>query len=195
MRTFGDLLSPGAVGRLALVRDGVLILAGTMLVAVCAKIQIPGTGTVPITLQTFAVVLVGATLGARRGALSLSAYLFEGAVGMPVFAGPIAGAAYFAGPTTGYLVGFVLAAFVVGRLAERGWDRRFAAAICMFAVGHLLILALGGMWLAGQVGLRLAITHGVLVFLPGAAWKMTLAAALLPSAWKCVHGLDRSGGI
>lgn len=190
MHTLSDIALPGVARRHVLVRDGLLVLAASMLIAVCAKVQVPGP--VPMTLQTLAVVLVGSTLGARRGAVALLAYLLEGAVGLPVFAGPVAGLAYFAGPTAGYLLGFVAAAWVVGSLAERGWDRRFFAALCVFALGHALILAMGSAWLALQVGVQVAFREGVWVFLPGAAVKTLLAAVALPAAWKCVRVLDRS---
>ena len=193
MDTLSDLVFHGASRRHVLVRDGLLVLAASMLIAVCAKVQVPGP--VPMTLQTFAVVLVGATLGASRGAVALLAYLLEGAAGLPVFAGPVAGLAYFAGPTAGYLLGFVAAAWVVGSLAERGWDRRFLMALWVFAVGHALILALGSAWLALQVGVQVAFREGLWVFLPGAAVKILLAAGTLPVAWKCVRSLDHSDDV
>lgn len=192
MQTLSDFVLHGATRRHVLVRDGLLVLAASMLIAVCAKVQVPGP--VPMTLQTFAVVLVGATLGARRGAVALLAYLLEGAAGLPVFAGPVAGLTYFAGPTAGYLLGFVVAAWVVGCLAERGWDRRFFTALCIFALGHALILALGSAWLALQVGVQAAFREGLWVFLPGAAVKTLLAAVTLPAAWKCVRSLAHSDG-
>lgn len=188
MRTFGDTVFGAAARRDALVRNGLLIVAGSLFVAVCAKIQIPGV--VPFTLQTLAVVLVGAALGSRRGALSILAYLLEGAAGLPVFALPAAGPGYFAGPTAGYLVGFVAAVFVVGHLAERGWDRRFATAVCVFAVGHVLILAIGYVWLSLFLGSTAAFSTGVLQFLPGAAIKTIAAAAVLPTCWRLVRQVE-----
>ena len=193
MQTLSDLVFHSATRRRVLVRDGLLVLAASMLIAVCAKVQIPGP--VPMTMQTFAVVLVGATLGARLGAAALLAYLLEGAAGLPVFAGPVAGVAYFAGPTAGYLFSYVPAAWVVGSLAERGWDRRFVAALGVFALGHALILVLGSAWLSLYVGVQVAFREGLWVFLPGAAVKILLAAVALPTAWKCVRRLDHSDDV
>lgn len=193
MHTLSDFVLHGTNRRHALVRDGLLVLAASMLVAVCAKVQVPGP--IPMTLQTFAVVLVGAMLGSKHGAAAILAYLLEGAAGLPVFAGPVAGPAYFAGPTAGYLLGFVVAAWVVGKLAEHGWDRRFFAALGVFALGHVLVLALGFAWLAAQAGAQAAFITGVWVFLPGAAVKTLLAAVALPVAWKRVRSLDRSDDV
>ncbi|MBN2561884.1 MAG: biotin transporter BioY [Phycisphaerae bacterium] len=183
MRTFGDLVCPDVVRRGVLIRDSALVLAGSMLVALCAKIQVP-MAPVPITLQTFAVLLVGAALGSRRGALALVAYLLEGAGGLPVFAGPSPGLMSFAGPTAGYLLAFPIAAFVVGYLAERGWDRRFTTAIAAMGVGQVIILALGFGWLAMFVGAKAAYATGVAVFVPGDVLKILLAATALPAAWR-----------
>ena len=190
MRTFSDLVYPKAVRHDALVRDGLLILSGSLMVAVCAKIQIPGP--LPMTLQTFAVVLVGAMLGSQRGALALLAYLLEGAAGLPVFARPLAGPAYFAGDTTGYLIGFVVAAFIVGRLAERGWDRRFMTAVFVFVIGHAVILLLGLIWRSFYVGPGLAFAEGVWKVLPGAGLKTLAAAMVLPAGWKLVRRVEQS---
>ncbi len=191
MRTFGDTVFGATVRRDAIVRDGLLILAGSLLVAVCARIQVPGV--VPMTLQTLAVVLVGAALGSRRGALAMGAYLLEGAAGLPVFALPAAGPGYLAGPTAGYLLGFVAAAFVVGRMAERGWDRRFATAVGTFGVGHLVILAVGYVWLSMYLGTTAALADGVVKFLPGAVMKTIAAAAVLPTCWRLVRRVEAHG--
>ncbi len=191
MRTFGDTVFGATVRRDAIVRDGLLILAGSLLVAVCARIQVPGV--VPTTLQTLAVVLVGAALGSRRGALAMGAYLLEGAAGLPVFALPAAGPGYLAGPTAGYLLGFVAAAFVVGRMAERGWDRRFATAVCTFGVGHAIILTVGYTWLSMYLGATAALADGVVKFLPGAVMKTIAAAAVLPTCWRLVRRVEAHG--
>lgn len=190
MHTFGDLVFSTVVRRQARLRDGLLILTGSMLLAACAKVQVPGP--VPFTMQTFAVVFLGAMLGGRRGGLCMILYLLEGMVGLPVFAGAVAGPADFAGPTGGYLFGFVPAAFLVGRLAERGWDRRFLAALAAMVLGSVVILAAGFAWLAVLSGPRVALAVGVVPFLPGAVLKALLAAAVLPAGWKCVRFAERA---
>src|SRR5687768_13758188 len=120
--TYADVLRPAERTR-ALAYDILLILGGSLLLALSAQIVVQKV-PVPITGQTFAVLLVGALLGSRRGGLSLLTYLLEGAAGLPFFAGGTGGIAKLTGPTGGYLIGFMVAAFAVGLLAERGWDRR-----------------------------------------------------------------------
>ncbi len=190
VKTLVDFARPVAQGRAALVRDAFLIIAGSLLVAFCAKIQAP-TWPVPITLQPFAVLLVAAALGSRRGALAMVAYLAQGASGLPVFAlPPYGGAAYLFGPTAGFLVGFIPAAYVVGLLAERGWDRRFFTAAAAMAIGQLVILALGFAWLATALGMAAAFEKAVAPFLLGDLLKILLAATALPLAWRLLRGLS-----
>ncbi|MFH1416797.1 MAG: biotin transporter BioY [Planctomycetota bacterium] len=194
MRTYADLICPSAVRRDAMIRDIALILAGSALVALCAKIQLPVL-PVPVTMQPFAVLLVGATLGSRRGALALGAYLVQGAMGLPVFAFPSAGLTYLAGPTAGYLLAFPVAAFVVGRLAECGWDRRFGTAVAALALGQAVILALGFAWLTFFVGVERGFATGVAPFLLGDALKVLLAAAALPAGWCLVRRVEGREGV
>ncbi len=173
---------------LAWQRDLGLILAGTLFTAALAQVRIPLPFTpVPLTAQTFAVLLVGAALGARRGALSLGLYLALGLIGLPVFAGGASGAAYALGPTGGYLLGFVAAAWVAGRLAERGLERSLRTSWLPFLSGMLVIYACGAGWLALLLGLSKALILGVLPFLVGDALKIVLAALALPAAWKLVR--------
>jgi len=162
-----------------------LIAAGSLLVALSAQaaFHLPFT-PVPWTLQPFAVLLVGALLGARRGALAMIAYLTEGALGLPVFAGAAAGVGPLVGPTGGFLVGFVAAAGVTGFLAERGWDRRFFSTWAAMALGSLTLFAFGLPWLAQFVGWRNVIATGLVPFLPGDVFKQVLAALVLPGAWR-----------
>ncbi len=197
MRTFADIICSSAVRRDAMIRDIALIMAGSALVTLCAKIQLPML-PVPVTMQPFAVLLVGATLGSRRGALAMGAYLLQGVMGLPVFALPAAGLAYFASPTAGYLLAFPIAAFIVGRLAERGWDRRFCTAVVAFALGQVVILALGFAWLTVSMGVEQGFATGVAPFLLGDLLKVLLAAAALPAGWHVVRrvesGPDVGGG-
>lgn len=166
-------------------RDLLLIAGGALLVALFAQIRIPLPFTpVPLTGQTFAVLLVGAALGARRGFASLGLYLLSGLAGLPVFAGGAAGMTHLFGPTGGYLLGFVAAAYVIGWLAERGLERSLRTSLLPFALGTLIIYALGAGWLALYVGPQAALAKGVLPFLPGDLLKLVLAALALPTAWK-----------
>jgi biotin transport system substrate-specific component len=164
-----------------------LVTAGALLVALLAQVRIPLPFTpVPLTGQTFAVLLVGAALGSRRGAASLGLYTGLGLAGLPVFAGGASGLGYVFGPTGGYLLGFILSAYVIGRLAERGLERSLRTSILPFAVGTVIIYALGAIWLAFYVGPAAAISKGILPFLAGDAIKLALAALTLPAAWKLV---------
>ncbi|MBL0922495.1 MAG: biotin transporter BioY [Phycisphaerales bacterium] len=158
-------------------------LVGSWLIAACAQAQVP-MWPVPATLQTFAVVLLGAALGSRWGALSVAMYLAQGAAGLPFFAGGAAGLAHFAGPTGGYLLAFPAGAWIVGALSERGWTRRAWTTAAAMLLGEVAILAVGAGWLSGSIGARAALTTGMLFFLPWAAVKAALAAAALPMAWR-----------
>ncbi len=170
-----------------LLTDSLLVIGGALLVAAFAQVSIPLPFTpVPITGQTFAVLLVGAALGSRRGAASLVLYLIEGVLGLPVFAGGASGVARLFGPTGGYLIGFVAAAYVVGLLAERGLDRRWHTALPAFLAGEVAIYLIGVPWLAAFIGIDQALGGGLWLFLPGDAIKLILATAALPSAWAWV---------
>jgi biotin transport system substrate-specific component len=184
-KTYADVVRPTA-RELALTYDAALILGGSLIVALSAQltVRLPFS-PVPITGQTLAVLLVGALLGSRRGAMSLAAYWLQGTAGLPVFAGGGSGPAYALGPTGGYLVGFVAAAFVTGWLAERGWDRHLITAALAMAAGSLAIYACGVTWLSAYVGER-ALALGLLPFLAGDMFKIALATALLPAGWKWI---------
>lgn len=160
-----------------------LVIGGAALTAIAAQIQIP-MWPVPMTMQTFAVLLVAAALGAKRGALSLSIYLAMGAAGLPVFAGAKALTGVL--PTAGYLVGFVAAAAVVGFLASRGFSKSPIKVAAIFAIGSLTIYGFGvsGLMIALGMDLNTAVAAGVIPFLVGDAIKAVLAAALLPAAWR-----------
>ena len=188
---FADLLYPRAIARdrsrahrFDLLYNAVLVVGGSLLVALAAQVAIPlPFSPVPVTGQTLGVLLVGVLLGSRRGAISVLAYLTEGLVGLPVFAGGRAGFAYFLGPTGGYLIGFVMAAFVTGYLAERGWDRRVWTALCAMLLGNAVIFVVGLPWLARFVGTARVLALGVYPFVPGDLLKLALAATLVPAGW------------
>ena len=184
--TVADVFRPGARAA-ARTYDVGLVVAGSIAVALSSLVEfhLPGT-PVPITMQTFTVLLVAALLGARRGALALLAYLAQGAVGLPVFSGGVGGLAHLGGPTGGYLVGFVAAAFLVGWLAERGWDRTPWFTAAAMILGNLVIYLFGVIRLAAFVGADQAIPLGVLPFIPGDLIKIALASALLPAGWKII---------
>lgn len=169
-----------------------LVTAGAALVALSAQVIIPLPFTpVPLTGQTFAVLLVGAGFGSRRGLASLCLYLLIGVAGFPVFAGGAGGAEYLTAPTAGYLIGMVAAASLLGRLAERGWDRRPGPALGMMALGSLVIYAFGLLWLGHSLGVgpTEAFRLGALPFLPGDIVKLLLASAALPLAWRLVNAV------
>ena len=174
------------------------MFSGSAIVALSAQFAfwLPFT-SVPITGQTFAVLLVGAALGSRRGALAMALYLAEGAMGLPVFAhGGLVGFAHLVGPTGGYLWSYPLAAWVVGRLAESGWDRRPVTAGLAMLLGNAVIYLVGLPWLAlFFVGWDQVLMAGLLPYVPGDLVKIVLAAMSLPTAWAVIgraHG--RTGG-
>ena len=160
-----------------------LVVLGTVLLAISAQIQVP-FWPVPMTMQTFMVLIIGATYGWRLGAATMIAYIVEGAVGLPVFAQFSAGAHVLVGPTGGYLAGFVAAALVTGYLAERGYGRNLPTAAISFILGTIAIFALGLAYLASLIGVEAAITHGLMPFILSEPTKVALATVLLPSCWK-----------
>ncbi|WP_298629239.1 biotin transporter BioY [uncultured Thermus sp.] len=177
----------------SLARDLTLILAGSLLVALAARISIPLPFTpVPITGQTLAILLVGAALGSRLGFLALLAYVAEGAMRLPVFAGGTGGLAKILGPTGGFLLAFPLAAGLVGLLVERfGLDRSFLGTLLAMLAGNALLYLVGLPWLAAWLmgagkfaGTGALLAMGLFPFIPGDLVKAVLAALLLPSAWK-----------
>lgn len=171
-------------------RNAILVFGGALLVALLAQVRIPlGFTPVPITLQTFGVVLVGAGLGAGRGALSLFLYVLLGAVGLPFYAGGQGGLEHAFGSTSGYLVGFVLAAGLVGWLARLGADRKVWKAFLAFQLGSLVIFACGLTGLALTLGISFpeAAKLGWLPFVPGDLVKTAAASMLLPGAWAAVN--------
>ncbi len=170
-------------------RDVLLVLGGAALTAVAAQLAITlPWSPVPYTFQTFAVLLVGTALGTWRGTAAIGIYVLAGAIGLPVYAEGAAGIGQLLGITGGYLAGFVLAALLVGRLAELGWDRSGLRAAGLMLAGTLLIYAVGVPVLALTTGMDLpaAIYRGAGVFLPWDLVKVVVAAGVLPLAWRVV---------
>jgi biotin transport system substrate-specific component len=166
------------------IRHLVLIAVGTAVVALTAQIYIPTT-PVPFTGQTFGVLVVGGALGFRRGAAALLQYIAIGALGVPVYAQGESGMGTLFGATGGYLIGFVAAAAVVGRLAELGWDRRLGGAFTTMLVGTAIIYAVGVPWLKAATGMTWSesIATGLTPFLAWDMAKLAIAAVIFPTAW------------
>ena len=179
-RTLGDVVPGGLVRNLALVVGGTLFVALSTLVIV----PLPFT-PVPLSLQTFSVLLVGAALGSRRGAAAMALYLLAGVAGVPWFSAHQSGWAF---ASFGYVVGFVAAAWLAGRLAERGADRHVGQTVGLMVAGNVVIYVFGvaGLMAVTGMGLPVALAKGVLPFLVGDLIKVAVAAALLPAAWKVV---------
>ncbi|MFC2030899.1 biotin transporter BioY [Chloroflexota bacterium] len=190
--TYADLLRPAMKGR-ALVYHIGLVIFGSLLVALSARIVLPlPFSPVPITGQTLTVLLVGASLGSRLGGLSLLLYLMAGLARLPVFAGGMGGPLVLLGPTGGYLIGFVAAAYLAGLLAEKGWDRRFGSTVAAMLLGNLVIYAFGLLWLARYAG-DMTLRLGLYPYLPGDLLKVFLAALLLPFGWWFLNRRRPSG--
>lgn len=166
-----------------------LLVAGVAALTVSAKIQIT-TVPVPVTLQMLVVMVIGAAYGPRLAGATLAAYLALGFQGLPVFAGAVAGPAYFAGPTGGYLLGFLLAAVAVGALARAGWDRSPLTMAAAMAVGILCVYVPGVVWLSASWGAALGwenwYAYGVKTFLWVDALKLVVAVIAFPALWKLV---------
>jgi biotin transport system substrate-specific component len=180
-----------------LVTDLVLIAAGAAITAIAAQIAVP-LWPVPITGQTLAVLLVGVTLGAVRGALSLALYAVLGIVGLPVFSDASSGWSVIAGPTGGYIIGFVFAAGFTGWLAQREWDRKPLWAFLAFLAGSVLPFAFGLPWLAAALGgyglpndLVSVLNSGLWPFIIGGVIKAAIGAGIISLAWWGIRRSDR----
>ncbi|MDC0230281.1 biotin transporter BioY [Deltaproteobacteria bacterium] len=172
-------------------RYGILILAGSALIAICAQVSFPFY-PVPVTMQTFAVLLIGLTYGWRLGGITMALYLVEGAIGLPVFAGGKGGMIVLMGPTAGYLYGFFLAAVACGWFAERGFDRSYFRLIVPLLAGNVLLYTSGLIWLGNFIGWDKPILDlGLYPFIPGDLLKIALAAVLLPTVWKSVERIKQ----
>lgn len=184
------VLADRVFGR-TLALDVVLVVAGAALTALLAQVAVPLI-PVPVTGQTLAVLLVGATLGAARGAIALGLYAVVGILGLPVFSDYGSGLEVVLGPTGGYILGFIFSAALVGWLSERAWERQVLKALATFVAGTLVVFAVGLPWLAVALQLDLAQTlnAGLWPFLVGGAIKAVLAAGILPLAWWGAGKLD-----
>ena len=187
-----DTLLGAALAPLDWTRSVSLVVVFSLLTALAAQIVIP-IGPVPITAQTFAVLLTGALLGSRLGAMAMIVYLAEGAFGLPFFYGGHGGLAHLFGPTGGYLFAFPAAAFITGAFAENGWDKRFPTAVAAMAVGSTLVLLAGWAWFAllTQTPLFTAFKVSVAPHLIGDVIKIVLAAGTLPLGWKLLKRAEK----
>ena len=176
-------------------RDAALVLAGAALTALLAQVAVHVPGSpVPVTGQTLAVGLVGATLGARRGTAALLLYVLAG-LALPIYADGSSGWHTVWGPTGGYLVGFVIAAWAIGRIAERGGDRHVLSAFAAFVVSQLIVFAFGlaGLKLATDQDWGWVVHNGFTIFIVGGLIKAAVGAAVLPSAWRLVRAASKRG--
>ncbi len=182
--SYAYLFRPG-IKREALIYDILLIVGGSIFIALSAQIAIPVPfSPIPITGQTFAIILTGAFLGSRLGSLVVLAYLLEGAAGLPVFAQAHFGIVHLLGPTGGYLLGFVPAAFVVGYLAEQGWGKSFFRSLIMMSLGTIIIFVVGLTWLSVALTSANIMTFGFYPYLTGALIKIFTAALIFSSSGK-----------
>jgi len=183
-----ETLSGAKIAPLGWARAAALVIAFSLLTALSAQIVIPLPFTpIPVTGQTFMVLLTGALLGARLGALAMIAYVFEGAIGLPFFSAGRGGAAYLLlTPAFGYLLSYPLAAFVTGWLVERGWDRRFLTTTAAMAIGSVVILTGGWLGFLRLYTPAQAFVLSVAPFIVGDIIKVALAAAVLPTGWALI---------
>lgn len=179
-------LWPATSPAMLLLRAIVLMVLGSLLVALCAQINVPML-PVPMTLQTLAVLAIGGAYGSRLGAATLALYALEGVAGLPVFAQMKAGLPTLLGPSGGYILGFILTAWLVGRLAEKGWDRN-AFTMCVATIMGAAILYVPGLaWLYTFMGnLPDTLAAGLVPFIPGDIIKAILAAIAFPATWLAV---------
>jgi biotin transport system substrate-specific component len=186
--TIADFLVPIRIGERmgSRIRNLGIVVLGALVVYLSARVSIPVPGSpIPITGQTFGVLLVGGALGYRRGLASIALYVGIGLIGLPFFAEGKGGSAVVFGATGGYIVGFIVAGAIVGRLAELGWDRRILGALGAMLVGNAVIYVIGVPWLmaVAHIDLAAGIAKGLTPFLLGDALKLILAAAAFPVAW------------
>ncbi|AUG29981.1 biotin transporter BioY [Microbacterium hominis] len=194
-----DLIARPTDRARAVALDAALVLAGAAFVAILAQVEVP-LWPVPITGQTLAVVVVGAALGARRGAAALATYVVAGLAGLPVFAGFTGTIAAVAKPSFGFIIGFVFAAYVAGWFAERAWDRKPVLAFVGFVAASIVPFLFGVPYMAFilntvlgmDLGVQEILAAGVTPFIVGGIVKAALAALLIPAAWAGVRAIERN---
>lgn len=187
-----EFLSLKRIERTLLI-DTLLVVGGSLFIALTAQFMLPLPFTpIPITGQTLAVLLCGTVLGSNRGFLAVAAYLAEGAMGLPFFAGGASGFARLLGPTGGYLLGFMVAAYICGLIAERKGDRTIKNAIPAFAAAQFFIFAFGMSWLGFLIGFDGIWMKGFLPFVPGLIVQSTIAGLMVPSLYAQVQKIKKS---
>jgi biotin transport system substrate-specific component len=175
-----------------MIKNIILVLTGSWLIALMAQLSVTLPWTpIPVTGQTFGVLLISCLLGARRGFRSVFAYLLQGGMGLPFFAGGASGAAIFTKPSAGYLFGFLIASIIIGYFADKNKDRSFKSALPSFLIGYSLIYICGVTWLSYWVGLENAIYLGVVPFLPLTFLKLITLSWLFPTLWKFKSKLNK----
>lgn len=186
MSAFVDVIKPSTKSY-GYLYDALCVLGGSLFLALLSQVCFYlWFSPVPITLQTMGVMLIGALLGSKRGSLAVIAYLAEGALGLPVFAGGACGLTALFGPTSGYLFGFILSAFVVGLLLEKGWKKSYPLTLAALALGTAITYGTGVSVLSFFVGSSNAMALGVYPFLIGCGIKVFASAALIPSGWRAL---------
>ncbi len=187
--TLSDVFRPADNKINAIIYDMIIVICGSLVLGISAQIKIfLPFSPVPVTGQTFAVLMIAAMLGSKRGTMAVIAYLIEGILGIPVFASGI-GMAVLLGPTGGFLIGFVVAAYVVGTLAQAGWDRRIFTALSAMLAGEIIIYSFGVCWLSLMTNFKTALITGLYPFIAGDIVKITLGVAVLPAGWKLLNWL------
>jgi biotin transport system substrate-specific component len=191
MISFVDLVRP-LNKSLSIGYDLLCIFLGSLFLGIMSQLSVDLWFTpVPMTMQTLAVLLIGALLGSKKGVWAVIAYLGEGAMGMPVFAGGSFGVARFCGPTGGYLFAFILCAWIVGYFFKRGWGQCYKMNFLSLILGTASIYAIGYLWLSCFFGFKNAFFMGVYPFLGGAVIQLTIASILIPSGWRLFQSLKQ----
>ncbi len=182
--TYSDIIRPKKIV-FAFVYDIILVIFCSFLIAFSSRIVIPLPFTpVPITMQTFSVLLTGSILGSRKGLISVIVFILSGIAGLPVFASGNSGILYLSGPTGGYIFGFILAAYFTGFFSEKKWDRKMNTTLLSMLIGNILIYIPGLIWLAKFTGFKYVLKMGFYPFIIGDIIKILFAIILLPSGWK-----------